>query len=284
MRVPRLPPPTRLIPTGLVTWRVIHLWSIRTITLRIKITASGWKPPTGLETLPRTTCQQVSYRDSIALALLAMWEVARATVTMEMIQELDTFNRYYPRPHDQRYNPSTCTVMAQNSTFLLTDLHKSYLSAVRPWYYDPNPQLWSPMPDFWLSVVGPVAAYWLFCGFFEILDRGDWEWLQKYKIHESREVISRNKVTKRQVLLAVILQQVTQMALGYFCMDPTVKTGGPVSIHLAQMEAIAPTALRSLEALFGRRLAALLWHHKAQDLVYYVYWWAIPLAQLLAGL
>ena len=140
------------------------------------------------------------------------------------------------------------------------------------------------MSDFWLAVLGPVAAYWLLCGLFEILDRGDWRWLQKYKIHESSEITSRNKVTKLQVLAAVILQQVIQITLGHFWMDHTLQTGGPVSIHVPRMEAIAPTILRSFEALLGHRLAAFLWHHKAQDLVYYVYWWAIPLVQLLAGL
>lgn len=173
--------------------------------------------------------------------------------------------------------------MAQNSTSLLTTHHTSYLSVVRPWYYDPNPRLWSGMSDFWFSIVGPVVAYWLLSGLFEILDRGDWEWLQKYKIHESGEVTSRNKVTKRQVISAVILQQIFQVALAYLWMDPTVKTGGPISTHVPRMEAIAPIVLRSLEALFGHRLAALLWRHKAQDLVYYVYWWAIPFAQVLAG-
>jgi sphinganine C4-monooxygenase len=173
--------------------------------------------------------------------------------------------------------------MAQNSTFLLTAPHKSYLSAVHPWYYDPNPRLWNPMSDFWFSLVGPVVAYWLLSGFFEILDRGDWEWLQKYKIHESGEVTSRNKVTRRQVVVAVILQQVFQVMLGYLWMDPTVNTGGPLSMHVPRMEAIAPTILCSLKALLGHRLAAFFWRHKAQDLVYYVYWWAIPFAQVLAG-
>ena len=67
-------------------------------------------------------------------------------------------------------------------------------------------------------------------------------------------------------------------------MDANAETGGPVSIHVPRMEALTPTVLRSLEALVGRQFAAYLWVHKAQDLVYYVYWWAIPLAQLFAGL
>jgi len=139
------------------------------------------------------------------------------------------------------------------------------------------------MSDFWLSILGPVAAHWLFCAFFEILDRGDWEWLKKYRIHESSEVTSRNRVTRIQVLAAVILQQVIQITLAYFWMDTNAETGGPISSHVPRMEAIAPTIFRSLEALVGPQFAAYLWLHKAQDLVYHVYWWAIPLTQLLAG-
>ena len=174
--------------------------------------------------------------------------------------------------------------MAQNATFPLTESQKSYLSTVHPWYYKPDPQLWSVMSDFWLSLLAHIIAYWLFCFFFEIIDGAGWEWLERYRIHESSEVTSRNRVTKREVLAAVIFQQVVQIALGYFWMDANAETGGPVSTHVPRMEALAPTILRSLEALVGSRLAAYLWFHKAQDLVYYVYWWAIPLVQLFAGL
>jgi len=186
--------------------------------------------------------------------------------------------------HEHTTTPATTPGMTKNATFPLTEPHKSYLATVRPWYYNPDAQLWSAMPDFWLSLLGPIIAHWLFCAIFEVLDRADWEWLKKYKIHESSEVTSRNRVTRSQVLAAVIFQQVIQITLGYFWMDTGAKAGGPISTHVPLMEAIAPTVLRSLEALVGRPFAAYLWLHKAQDLVYYVYWWAIPLAQLLAGL
>ena len=174
--------------------------------------------------------------------------------------------------------------MAQNVTYLLTDSHKSHLSTVRPWYYKPDTQFLGGVSDFWLSLLGPIVAHWLFCAAFEILDRSDWEWLKQYKIHESSEVASRNRVTRKQVLITVILQQVVQITLGYFWIDENSETGGPISAHLPRIQSLAPTVLRSVEALVGRRFAAYLWLHKAQDLVYYVYWWAIPLVQLLAGL
>ena len=140
------------------------------------------------------------------------------------------------------------------------------------------------MSDFWLSLLAHTIAYWLFCLFFEILERAEWEWLEKYRIHESSEVTSRNRVTKKQVLAAVVFQQVMQVVLGYFFLDANAETGGPISAHVPRMEALAPTVLRSLEALVGRQLAAYLWLHKAQDLVYHVYWWVIPFIQLISAL
>jgi sphinganine C4-monooxygenase len=187
-----------------------------------------------------------------------------------------------PRTHHSAV--ATSPDMSQNATLLLTESQKSYLSTVHPWYYEPGPQLWSVMSDHWLSFFAYIIVYWLLCFFFEILDWADWEWLKRYRIHESSEVTSRNRVTKGQVAGTVIFQQVMQVTLGYFWIDMNVKTGGPVSIHVPRMEVLAPTVLRSLEALVGRRLAAYLWLHKAQELVYYVYWWAVPLAQLFAGL
>ena len=174
--------------------------------------------------------------------------------------------------------------MTHNTTLALTEPHKSYLATVHPWYYNPNPQLSSVMSDFWLSLLAPVIAHWLTCAFFEILDRGNWKWLRKYKIHESSEVTSRNKVTKSHVLVAVIVQHIIQVALGYAWLDTNGETGVPIPVHVPRMEAMAPTILRFLEVVVGHQFAAYLWLHKAQDLVYYVYWWSIPLTQLFAGL
>jgi len=193
---------------------------------------------------------------------------------------------FYPHTttHGRTTTPATTPEMTQNATLILSDPHKSYLATARPWYYNPEVQLSRVMSDFWLSLLAPVIAYWLFCAFFEILDGADWRWLRKYKIHQSSEVASRNRVTKGQVLVAVILQHIIQVALGYFWMDTNAETGIPIQMHVPRMEAIAPTILRSLEAAVGPQFAAHLWLHKAHDLVYYTYWWAIPLVQLLAGL
>ena len=84
-------------------------------------------------------------------------------------------------------------------------------------------------------------------------------------------------------MVTVVIQHIVQIMLGYFWMDTDAGAGVPISMHIPRMEAVAPAVLRSLEVTVGRQLAAHLWFHKAQDLVYYTYWWAIPLFQLLAG-
>ena len=173
--------------------------------------------------------------------------------------------------------------MAQKATFPLTELHRSYLSTVRPWYYKPDVRLLGVMSDFWLAVLGPVIAYWLFCALFEILDKAEWEWLNEYRIHEGSEAILQNRAARGQVFAVVILQQIIQIALSYFWIDENTKTGGSILTRVPLMEALAPTVLRSLEVVVGHSFAVYLWLHKAQDLVYYAYWWAIPLAQLFAG-
>ena len=70
---------------------------------------------------------------------------------------------------------------------------------------------------------------------------------------------SGNMVTKSQVLVAASVQQVTQITLGYFWMDTHGETGGPISMHIPQMEAIAPTVLCSLEAHFRWWFVTYLW-------------------------
>ena len=135
--------------------------------------------------------------------------------------------------------------MPPNSTSPLAGLPASCLSTTYPWYYNPNPQLWGVMSDYWVALLAPVAAFWLFAGFSNILDRGDWEWLQKYKIHESSEATSRNRVTKEQVIAADIVQEVVQITLRYFWMDPTTKNGGPASMRIPQMGVLPPTIFYS---------------------------------------
>lgn len=76
----------------------------------------------------------------------------------------------------------------------------------------PIPPLLSWISDFHLSLLLPVAAYWLMSLIFWYIDKKDL-WSQ-YRLHTPDEFKSRNRVSKTEVLRSVILQQTIQTALG----------------------------------------------------------------------
>lgn len=134
-----------------------------------------------------------------------------------------------------------------------------------PFYYSCNSQLIQDIPDHYVTLAAPVIAYWTLCLFFHWLDMSDWKWLEKYRIHESVEVTSKNRVTRTQVVWAVIFQHILQTALGYVVLSDE---------HQSMLDHPARVATISsyIQPLLGETLAA--------SLAYFVYWWAIPTVQL----
>ena len=130
--------------------------------------------------------------------------------------------------------------MSPNSTSPLAGFLASYLSTTYPWYYNPNPQLWSVIVRPLDCTSRTCRPFWLFAGLFDNLGRGGREWLHKYKIDESSEVTSRNMATKKQVITADVVQELVQITLRYFWTDPTTKNGGPVSMRVPQMGSSHP--------------------------------------------
>jgi sphinganine C4-monooxygenase len=106
----------------------------------------------------------------------------------------------------------------------------------------------------------------------------DWKWLDKYRLHESAEVKLRNRVSRWDVFVAVVFQQVIQMGLGWWWLDakePTTKLE-----HLERMREMAPV----VKSVLGRVLDSKTAAAREADAVYFVYWWAIPIAQMLFGM
>ncbi|KAG6856572.1 hypothetical protein H0H87_003072 [Tephrocybe sp. NHM501043] len=124
-----------------------------------------------------------------------------------------------------------------------------------PFYYSFSPSLITGIRDSHLALASPIIAYWGLSLFFHFLDISGWKWLEKYRIHESVEVQSRNRATRTEVVWAVILQHAIQTVLGLFWLSAE---GEPVDHQ--NIQAVGP------------------------DLVYYVYWWAIPTLQFFAAM
>lgn len=76
----------------------------------------------------------------------------------------------------------------------------------------PSPPLIAPIPDKLLTLLLPIAAYWIVSLFFHLID--SYDLLSRYRLHTPAEVLKRNRVPRRDVIRDVIIQQLIQTAIG----------------------------------------------------------------------
>lgn len=151
-----------------------------------------------------------------------------------------------------------------------------------PFYHTDRLDIIPGIPDTTLALVAPVLAYWFLSLIFHVLDVSEWKWLDRYRIHESAEVKSRNLATRSQVVLAVIIQQVIQTILGYLWVDekPLVTP----AIRRQQMEFVGVWVIKFILTLFGKEMGCKLLQVKGSNLVYFIYWWGIPITQFVIAM
>ncbi|KAF7370737.1 Sphingosine hydroxylase [Mycena sanguinolenta] len=143
-----------------------------------------------------------------------------------------------------------------------------------PWYYSSKPSLVDGVADHYVALAAPFVAYWALSLFFHYLDTRDWKALEKYRIHDSAEVASRNRVSRTAVIWTVIFQQVVQTALGLFWLSAEHSA---VPDHAGKVAAISRQL--SLVLGSGEYVQSIL-----PSLGYYIYWWAIPVLQFLVAI
>ncbi|KAJ7695176.1 sphingosine hydroxylase [Mycena rosella] len=135
-----------------------------------------------------------------------------------------------------------------------------------PWYYSYKPSLVDGVDDHHLALAAPIIAYWLLSLVFHYLDTRDWKLLEHCRIHPSSEVASANRVSPTAVFWGVIFQQVLQTVLGL------VSLGNGHTLVANHAEKVAG-------------IAQWLPHvPTAAAIAYFLYWWGIPLFQLLVAI
>ncbi|GMG28256.1 unnamed protein product [Ambrosiozyma monospora] len=92
-------------------------------------------------------------------------------------------------------------------------------------YHLPKSSVIEGLPDGILALIAPLVAYWTYSSFFHIID--EYKLAEKYRIHPSEEMLSRNRVSLPIVIRDVIFQHVIQSVMGYalYCIDPLPTTG-----------------------------------------------------------
>ena len=155
-----------------------------------------------------------------------------------------------------------------------------------PFYHTTQPSLLSFISDKHLSLAAPFLVYWLYSLVFHFLDTAKFPYFEARRIHESPEVLSRNKATMPQVVKAVLVQQAIQTGLGLLCLesDETILKREVYRDHLGDMARLAPWVSDATLVLLGRRSGEDLLRRHGEAMVRWVYWWGIPSAQALLAL
>ena len=115
------------------------------------------------------------------------------------------------------------------------------------------------IPDFYLSLILPIAAYWIISLFFHYIDVND-IWPQ-YRLHTPAEILKRNHVSRYEVARDVIVQQIIQALMGVVLglTEPEEMMGKEEYdiARWAQRLRIAQKALPQLLGLLGLNAAAI---------------------------
>jgi sphinganine C4-monooxygenase len=109
------------------------------------------------------------------------------------------------------------------------------------------------------------------------MDVSGWRFLEKYRIHDSPEVQSRNRATRLEVVWAVVVQQIIQSILGIFWISDDGHSAG--ASHRIKMEGIADFLVAVVNLCIGGKMANAVLDERGSDIVYFIYWWGIPVAQ-----
>lgn len=148
-----------------------------------------------------------------------------------------------------------------------------------PFYHTDKPSLFTGIPDNVLALAAPIIAYWSLSLFFHFLDISGWTWLDKYRIHEAAEVKSRNRATRSQVIWAVLLQQAIQTALGvYWMADGAHSEKGRWQ---QEIQATGSMLVSVVNGVLGKKIGTKVLRTQGVDMVYFLYWWGIPIAQVV---
>ena len=95
---------------------------------------------------------------------------------------------------------------------MASSVNTSELPPLPTYRLTPLPPLVPPIPDKLLTLLLPIAAYWIFSMLFHWIDTKDL--FSNYRLHTPAEVLKRNHVSRWEVVRDVIIQQVIQTVVG----------------------------------------------------------------------
>lgn len=134
-------------------------------------------------------------------------------------------------------------------------------------------------------VLKRLSPQWVFCAFFRMLDISAWAWLNKYRVHEPEEITKLNRATVSEVVRAVFTEQILQTIAGLWWLGGRSDSEDATLVnHTRVMSSWAPFVFKLLQAVLGSRLATPAIHGFGVQLIWWWYWYIVPIFQMLAAL
>jgi len=161
-------------------------------------------------------------------------------------------------------------------------LETNLLSSAIPFYFAARKDLVAGIPDAVLSLVAHHIVYWALSVVFDILDHSGWKWLDRYRVHDPDGSKPHNLATRSQVVFSVVAQQVMQTGLGLTFLEEVPH----ISLFRCEkeLEAVEGALLGFAQLRFiPNLLVSMLALHKS-EIAYWLYWWIIPISQLILAM
>eukprot|EP00245_Coleochaete_scutata_P005111 TRINITY_DN1840_c0_g2_i1.p1 TRINITY_DN1840_c0_g2~~TRINITY_DN1840_c0_g2_i1.p1 ORF type:complete len:312 (-),score=48.10 TRINITY_DN1840_c0_g2_i1:668-1603(-) len=132
------------------------------------------------------------------------------------------------------------------------------------------------LTDEQMATIAPIIIYWLYSGFYVILDGMNIKGLACYRLHSRRDEETKNLVSKKQVVKGVLLQQVIQVSVAIVLYsvaahsETSKKREDETWLSLAMQFAIATLVMDSWQYLIHRSMHEIRflyrhvhsWHHR----------------------
>lgn len=150
-----------------------------------------------------------------------------------------------------------------------------------PVYYAPRARLLPWISDKDLTLLIPIAVYWIASLVFTFVDMSGWHFFEQYRIHEPEAIKKRNRVTMKTVIIAVVVQQIIQTLLGMAVLDEQDAVREAFADHKAAMERYGHWISRVAFAALGKQWGEKVLRSAGVQLTSWMYWWGVPIMQFL---
>lgn len=131
--------------------------------------------------------------------------------------------------------------------------------------------------DKYLSIFAPFAIYWLFSAVFHLVDVSGW--FEAYRLHEPEEEKAKNRVTVKQVIWAVLLQQAIQTALALVWLEDDDPTVGPFRDHAGDILKYVGYTSKIASVVLGQSWGSTAMKQYGAGVANWMYWWGVPVFQ-----